>query len=274
MTSHIHYWALLMAALLSLSNAVQAEPQDQQELLFFLSGGPAFHQISSQDGIQDNDFNLEADIIYSYLRGDFRFFAEYDLSTDESELERLKFGWQLEDETIAWLGRFHSPARYWNSVYHHGHYLQTSITRPLVEKFEDEGGILPTHSTGVMLDALHKLQNADGFQTTVSFGTAPVIGKHKLITYDLLDTHSKHRAAAAFRFAYLPDLLGENQFGLILNWSNLVVDDSLIAKQQGLQRVEQSNIGAYLDWGKQEWKLLANLTYVSNQLKKQVHHDD
>ena len=270
MATHTRYWIMFVVALMTPFNALQAESEGQHELLFFLNGGPVYHPITSEDGLQENDFILAADVIYSYLKGDFRFLTEYILSTEESELERFQLGWQLEEETIGWLGRFHSPARYWNSVYHHGLYLQTSITRPLVEKFEDEGGILPAHVTGLMLETTHKLQGADGFQTTFSLGATSVIGEHELVPFDLLDSRSEHRAAVDLRLAYLPDQLGENQFGLLLNWSNLLVDGNHIAEQQGLESVKQGVIGAYLDWRKQDWRILANLTYVANQMKKQI----
>ncbi|NOQ87630.1 MAG: hypothetical protein GQ550_01795 [Gammaproteobacteria bacterium] len=270
MITYTHCWILFIVALMVPLNAVQAESEGEHELLFFLSGGPIYNHIHSEDGVQENDFILEADVIYGYQNGDFRFLAEYILSTEESELERFQLGWQADEETMGWAGRFHSPTRYWNSVYHHGRYLQTSITRPLVENFEDEGGILPAHVSGLMLETMHNLQGADGFQATISFGATSVIGDLELIPFDLLDASSKHRTAVDIRLAYLPDQLGENQFGLLLNWSNLVVDGSRIAEQQGLQRVEQGVIGVYADWRRQDWRILANLTYVDNQMIKQV----
>jgi hypothetical protein len=258
---------MLLALLMIPYSAAQAE--GQQELLFFLNGGPTYHQVSSEDGLQENDFILATDVLYSYLKGDYRFLAEYILSTEESELERFQFGWQFEEETIGWLGRFHSPVRYWNSAYHHGLYLQTSITRPLIEKFEDEGGILATHITGVMIETTRDLQGSDAYQAVFALGKASIIGESELIPFDLLDASSEHKTAVDFRLAYLPDQLGENQIGLILNWSNLGVEDSLVV-QQGLQHIEQGTVGVYADWRKSDWRILANLTYISNQMVKQV----
>ena len=47
------------------------------------------------------------------------------------------------------LGRFHTALGYWNETYHHGRYLHTSLTRPVMVRFEDSGGLLPTHTTGL-----------------------------------------------------------------------------------------------------------------------------
>jgi len=263
------FWIRIALVLMIPFGALMAESEGQQELLFFLSGGSTYHQITSDNDRQENDFILAADIIYSYLKDDYRFLAEYILSTEESELERFQFGWQADEDVLLWAGRFHSPARYWNSAYHHGQYLQTSISRPLAEKFEDEDGILPTHVTGVMLETTQKLQGADGLHTIFSLGTTSVIGDQELIPFDLLDANSKNKIAFDLRLAYLPDQLGENQIGLLFNWSDIMVDDSKIAEQQELQGVEQRIVGLYLDWRKEKWRVLSNLIYVDNQMEKQ-----
>ena len=49
------------------------------------------------------------------------------------------------------LGKIHTPLGYWNTAYHHGTWLQTSISRPEAVEFEHDGGILPTHSLGLEL---------------------------------------------------------------------------------------------------------------------------
>ena len=46
-------------------------------------------------------------------------------------------------------GRFHTALGYWNDNYHHGSYLQTAASRPTMERFEDTGGLLPVHTTGI-----------------------------------------------------------------------------------------------------------------------------
>lgn len=48
-------------------------------------------------------------------------------------------------------GRTHAELGYWNTAFHHGRWLQLTINRPHVLRFEDEGGVLPVHSVGVNL---------------------------------------------------------------------------------------------------------------------------
>jgi len=65
------------------------------------------------------------------------------------DVERLQLGYAFSDALTLWLGRFHTPFGYWNLAYHHGAQLQTSILRPRMLDFEDDGGFLPVHTTGL-----------------------------------------------------------------------------------------------------------------------------
>jgi hypothetical protein len=66
-----------------------------------------------------------------------------------ADLERLQIGYTWNDAATVWLGRFHSPLGYWNTEYHHGSELQTSILRPQMIAFEDQGGVVPAHTVGL-----------------------------------------------------------------------------------------------------------------------------
>ncbi len=67
----------------------------------------------------------------------------------EFEAERMQVGYALDDSLTLWAGRFHTPIGVWNTAYHHGANLQTSIYRPRFIDFEDMEGLLPVHSVGV-----------------------------------------------------------------------------------------------------------------------------
>lgn len=75
---------------------------------------------------------------------------EYDrtgvLGTD---LERTQIGYAFNDQATVWMGRFHTPYGYWQTAYHHGQQIQPSLLRPRFIDFEDKGGVLPAHTTGV-----------------------------------------------------------------------------------------------------------------------------
>ena len=47
-------------------------------------------------------------------------------------------------------GKHHTPIGFWNNAYHHGAAMQPTIERPGLFDFEDEGGILPIHTVGIL----------------------------------------------------------------------------------------------------------------------------
>jgi hypothetical protein len=65
-----------------------------------------------------------------------------------TDLERMQIGYTASDWMTVWAGRFHTPFGYWNTAFHHGAQLQTTIKRPQFLDFEDSGGILPVHTVG------------------------------------------------------------------------------------------------------------------------------
>ena len=68
-----------------------------------------------------------------------------------TDIERLQIAYQFNDAVTLWAGRFHTPYGYWNTAFHHGAQLQTSILRPRMVAFEDQGGIMQAHTTGALM---------------------------------------------------------------------------------------------------------------------------
>src|SRR5207237_2007493 len=94
------------------------------------------------------DFYLTPDI------GKVRTLVEMNVGVEEDgetviDLERAQIVYSFSDQLTLWLGRFHTPFGYWNMAFHHGAQIQTSILRPRFLDFEDDGGVLPVHTTGL-----------------------------------------------------------------------------------------------------------------------------
>ena len=87
------------------------------------------------------------DKVKALVEPNFEVTPEGDVSTD---LERLQIGYTFSDNATAWAGRFHTPYGYWNTGFHHGAQIQTSVLRPRFLDFEDKGGILPAHMVGLL----------------------------------------------------------------------------------------------------------------------------
>jgi hypothetical protein len=67
------------------------------------------------------------------------------------DVERLMVSYRASEHFEVSAGKHHTPFGYWNTAYHHGTLLQPTVDRPLMFKFEDDGGPLPVHTTGVMV---------------------------------------------------------------------------------------------------------------------------
>ena len=62
-------------------------------------------------------------------------------------------------------GRYHTPINYWNETFHHGQWLQTSISRPEMVQFG--GSFLPIHFVGALVEGAAP---AGGLNVNYNFG--------------------------------------------------------------------------------------------------------
>lgn len=73
------------------------------------------------------------------------------------DLERAHIGYQFSDSATVWLGRFHTPFGYYNTAFHHGQEIATSLRRPRFLEFEDHGGVMPAHTVGTWLTGYERV---------------------------------------------------------------------------------------------------------------------
>jgi hypothetical protein len=83
------------------------------------------------------------------------------------DIERVEVGYIVTDWLRLRAGRFHTAIGYYNDAYHHGRYFQTTVDRPEMVRFEDEGGLIPAHSVGVHVDGRFALGGAGSLRYDV-----------------------------------------------------------------------------------------------------------
>lgn len=66
------------------------------------------------------------------------------------DVERAVIKYSYNDHLKVSFGRYHTPISYWNTAYHHGLWLQTTVARP--EMIQFGGRILPVHFVGLLLE--------------------------------------------------------------------------------------------------------------------------
>lgn len=266
-SKHRSWWLTVLSlfSLVSWSHAVQGE--SQHELLFFTSVD-TFNNLTDSDIPEHDSFVRPAvDTLYSYSGNRFRFLAEYLWSSTESELERMKAGWQTGDNTMLWLGRFHATAKFWTTEYHHGQFLQTSITRPSIDEWEDESGPMPSHITGLSLEHESLRSNESAINYGFAVGLGPQFAGDELIPFDLLDPQSGHDVSINYRMAYQPNVLSLNQFGVLAAWNEINVVSESSPQLADLDHIRQVTIGLFADWNWDKWRLLANFVYFNNDMQ-------
>lgn len=249
-----------------------ASEQFEQQALLFPDIQGANRLLGANRQLHGLDGVIEADLVYSASWKRFHFLGEYLASTKEAELERLQIGWQFADDSHIWLGRFHVPSNYWTTAFHHGKFLQTSISNPGISEFEDYGGVIPIHSTGLLLDSGLLFNDGAGIKTAVSAGTSPVLEDNFLESFNLLNPSSESDLAFHFRFSYLPDYFKDDQVGIHAVYAHIKAED---ASFQGspISRIELINFGGFFSWRFQEWHVFSVISHVISRLESDRFND-
>jgi len=68
------------------------------------------------------------------------------------EVERSIIRFDQSDYFKASFGRYHTPINWWNTAFHHGQWLQTTISRPEMVQFG--GQFLPVHFVGALVEGV------------------------------------------------------------------------------------------------------------------------
>jgi hypothetical protein len=67
-----------------------------------------------------------------------------------AEVERVIIRFDQSDKLKASFGRYHTPINWWNTAFHHGQWLQTTISRPEMVQFG--GRFIPVHFVGALVE--------------------------------------------------------------------------------------------------------------------------
>jgi len=243
-----------------------AAAESQQEILFFPSID-TFDPFDESDSTEiDNFLRASLSVLYSYSGDKFRFLGEYLWSSTEAELERFKAGWQAQDNTMLWLGRYHATAKYWTSEYHHGQFLQTSITRPSLEEWEDESGPTPSHVTGLSLEHDYQREDESAFSFAFSAGLTAKFEGEELVPFDFLDPRSGHGPGVNFKVTYRPEFLSSLQAGFLSARHEIRVVSEASPSLVDLNEIKHLTVGGFVDWRWKDLRLISSIVYFDNVL--------
>src|SRR5947207_221590 len=69
-----------------------------------------------------------------------------------AEVERVIIRFDHSDRLKVSFGRYHTPINWWNTAFHHGQWLQTTISRPEMVQFG--GTFIPVHFVGALAEGV------------------------------------------------------------------------------------------------------------------------
>lgn len=247
--------------------SAQASAESNHEFLAFPSVDGFYTFSESDTSVDESSTNAALDLLYGYSGDRFRFLGEFLWSSEEAEFERLQAGARIADDMFLWGGRFHAPTKFWNSEYHHGQYLQTSITRPALEEWEDDGGSSPAHISGLLLESERLQSDESALVVAGSVGYAPILEDGALETHELFKSASDHGLSLNLRVAYRPESVSMSQFGIVAGWNEIEVVPAAVPLPGEPSSIDQAMLGAFTDWYWDSLRLLASVVYFDNTLQ-------
>ena len=126
---------------------------------FQVQGDVDYHA-SNEKGDKNTFFLGDLDpLITAKLSEKGQVLADFAITSDNPsgdgfnfDIERLYAEYDVNDYFNVQAGRFNTAIGYYNNVYHNGSYFQTTVDRPGIYDFEDNGGVLPVHFTGIAVN--------------------------------------------------------------------------------------------------------------------------
>lgn len=216
--------------------------------------------LASGSETDQDDTAPALDLFYTTEGKSWRLLGEFFVGENEAEVERLQLGWFTGAGNIFWLGKHHAPLGYWNTQYHHGSYLQTSITRPAITEYEHHGeGLLPIHVTGLFWEGKRAQEQGGGLIYKLSAGAGPSLKADELEPTSL-DQLSEGRLVASAHLGYHPPA-HDKELGLFLQQAYLP------GKVGSVDEVRLTTLGAHAQWQYDALRLFGEMYWVHDRVQ-------
>ena len=193
--------------------------------------------------------------VKSLFELNFEYNSEGELEVD---LERAQLGYTIDDSLTLWVGRFHTPFGYWNTTFHHGAQLQTSVARPRFLEFEDAGGILPTQTVGLWGSGTHRAGDGRFYYDASWYGDRILNGKLDFNAVRDDNSDIAFGVSAGYQFGLAPGglLLGIHALSQSIN----AYSGSSIASRSRLRMY-----GGYALYQPENWEGIAEYYRFENE---------
>ena len=205
--------------------------------------------LDSSSGFDEGQFVLH---FVSSLTERIHYFAEVSLTgrDDEfkSEVERTILKFEFSDRYKVSLGRFHTPINWWNTAFHHGQWLQTTVSRPEMTKFGGE--FIPVHFVGGFVEGAIP-SGAAGLYYEAGVGN----GRSENIARAGDDGDVNNNRAWLVRLTSKPDKLYGLQAGAAFHRDK-------ISEQPMIEDFRESITSAFVVWSRETPEVIAEYALI------------
>jgi hypothetical protein len=106
---------------------------------------------------------------------------------------------------------------------------------------------------------------SDGaIQISGGVGASPALSNHELDPIDLIGSNpGRHRLSVTGRLAYLPEYVGASSAGFLFGHDDLSISSNSVLAPLNASEAKLSIYGAYVDWMKEPWRIVAANYYVN-----------
>jgi len=218
--------------------------------------------LDADSSLQTSDVLPRLTLFYTQDFANTKILAEFVANDKKSHFGRVKFGWQANQSNLFWIGRTHNPAGYWREQFHHGGWLQPTITRPAIAEFEVPGGVLPAHTTGLMYEGGSSVNNNEGLAYVASWGYTSAIDESGMDVPDLfVSDRGRHNTSVAFRVSYrFEGISGGDEVGFFSAYNHIPITTGLN------DEAEQLHGGLFANWHFSDLKLISEFNFIRNDL--------
>ncbi|MBU1690712.1 MAG: hypothetical protein KJ958_02445 [Gammaproteobacteria bacterium] len=250
-------WAMLIGFGLSAASLC-SHAENHTELLFF-PAVTASHRpgLPEGDDLKRNYTEPTLDVFATGNLGSIIWLSEIFVSEHEREWSRLHAGWRFDSGNMLSLGKFHNLQGYWNTQFHHGTFLQTTIDKPgLVE----DGSPIPSHYIGMQLEGKLSEWDSEGtIKYSAGIGKGAVL-KERLVSPDIVGPARLGDLTAGLRLAYSPDETSPTQIGVFF------VRNRVPVKADEWSSLTQNIGGVFANWEYQRFRVIGELFIFDDTL--------
>ena len=168
------------------------------------------------------------------------------------EVERMILRFDKSDQLKFSVGRYHTPINYWNTAFHHGQWLQTTIQRP--EMIQFGGKFLPVHFVGALVEGAVPASGWNlNYKAGVGNGRGSVISR----AGDAGDINGNR--------AYLVNAFAKPDFAYGLEFGGSYYHD-LLTIPTSVPNIGEQIVSAHVAWSREDPEFIAEFAGVRHEV--------